>query len=767
MCPEHRQPDRPGTAPVSGRLTLARTLLLQEIMKLFALSLLALATTSGAAVAAAPAWKSANPSPAALEGDCQEAPTEDPALNAALRALVFQGAGQPAGEPQAFSGVRFSGLATVQEPALWEVLGGRPAGVDAERAALLIRRLVGLGLFASVTPVVELGREKEGPVLVLQVKEHLTIRRVVFEGLSELSPEGLLESLLSAPSRQEVERRRVKQNARPGVAGDSRPRCPDPLPPRDWLARSEDQVVFPGVAFGGTDAALDRLVGYVFDRGYEMATVAADLAGDGTLTVKLNEGKIARIDLKGVEPRIEGEVRQLLGLTPGQPYLRDDVETSVERIRGRFPFLRASRDNRPTRRRPRMVLEQESEAGRRWRTVDQPASDERRWWTVDGQTLTLHLRSIRFNNSASASELIRHTQVTSFAPGLENRTWVWDAADRVHLRVDAGANVNTQRATAPLPDPSGELDRWRFDWSAGGALEIPDAHIAELGVKGYARVDTSDRWRIDRVDSYLYSLVFNRPDSEYFRRQGLTAFLTTHLAQHLTAGMEYRRDDYRSLRPANDVFTFFNRDEPPAANPPISDGQMASLLFRLEASTLATPSHRVGTMRRDPERSIVEVEPGRTFFTTLRTVNTLEVADQGLGGDFDFVRLVSDSAGVLRMGDSQMVKVRFRAAGKLGGTLPLQKDEAQGGWTDLRGYGFKEFRNGDFSLLGTVEYGVGPLSLFVDIGSLRQADAWSSARTGVGGALNLPEDVHLDVAWRTDDQAELSPEVRLLFQRTF
>jgi hypothetical protein len=151
----------------------------------------------------------------------------------------------------------------------------------------------------------------------------------------------------------------------------------------------------------------------------------------------------------------------------------------------------------------------------------------------------------------------------------------------------------------------------------------------------------------------------------------------------------------------------------------------------------------------------------------LRTVNTLEVADQGLGGDFDFVRLVSDSSGVLRMGQQQMVKVRFRTAGKLGGTLPVQKAEALGGWSALRGYGFKEQRNGDFSMLGTAEYGVEALSLFVDIGSLHQADEWSSVRTGVGASLNFPDDVHLDVAWRTDDQAEWTPEVRLLFQRTF
>jgi hypothetical protein len=742
-------------------------------MKLLAPSLLLVAVVvaasgSGPARAQTPTWKSAPPPPSASEADCQEAPTEDPALNAALRALVFQQAGQPAAGEPAFSGVRFAGLTTLREPALWEVLGGRPEALDAERAALVIRRVLGLGLFATVTPVVELGRDKEAPVLVLQVKQHPTVSRVVFEGLGELSPEGLLEALLSAPSRQDVESRRVKLNARPGRAGDARPRCPDPLPPRDWVARAEDQVVFPGVVYGGADAALERLVGHVFDRGYEMATLSAALAGDGTLTVNVDEGKIARVDLTGVEPRIAAEVRQLLGLSPGQPYLRDDVEAAVDRIRNRFPFLRASREDRPTRRRPKLVLEQDSEAGQRWRTVDAPPASEHRWWTVDGRTLTLHLQARRFRNTLSASDIIRHTQVTGFAPGLEHRTWVWDAADRVHLSVNAGANVNTNRATALLPDPSGTPDRWRFDWTAGGSLQIPAAHIAELGVSGYARVDTADRWRIGPIDSYLYSLVFNRPDSEYFRRSGLTAFVTAHMAQHFTAGAEYRRDHDRSLRPADDVFTIFNRDETTRPNPAIDEGTIASLLFRLEASTLAMPAYRVGSTRRDPERSIVEVEPGRTFSTTLRTVNTLEVADQGLGGDFDFVRLVSDSAGVLRMGDVQSVKVRFRAAGKLGGdALPAQKAESLGGWSALRGYGFKELRGGDFSLLGTAEYGLGPLALFIDVGSLRQADAFSPVRTGVGGALNFPEDVHLDVAWRTDDQADWSPEVRLLFQRTF
>ena len=752
------------------RKCLARPLLSARYMKHLSLPLVLIALTprpvaAGVDVLSPPQgtrWQSGEPGPVRLPGACRESVTDDPALAQALSELAFQigGARRP------LAGARIVGLTTVNEKALWAAVvpaseaGAQP--LDANRAALLIKRLTDLGLFSSVKPTIEIVGDV--PTLVIEVKEHPSVRRVVFEGLGELPPETLLGALLQAPSRDEVERSRALP--RGGSTADA-PRCPDPLPPREWVARAEDQVVFPGIVLGGPEAGLQRMVGQIFDRGYEMAAAAAQLDVDGTLTVRIDEGKIERIEFTGVEPRIENSVRDLLGVRPGQPFLRQDVEGALERVRVRFPFLRTGRGERPTRQHPRLVLEQASSEGWRWRTVEQPAVSERRWFTVEGRTLAVHLRALRFQDEIFAADLLRHTQVTSFAPGLEARAWLWDAADRMHLAIDAGGNVNTTRAQAAVVVP-GEDERWRFDWTTGGRLQIPDARIAELGVTGYARVDTADRWRIAPIDSYIYSLLINRPSSEYFRRSGLTAFLTTHLADRVTAGVEYRHDSYRSVLPADEVFTFFNRDEAPFPNPEISEGQMGSLLFRIELATLPTPAYRVGTTRRDPERSIVQRDGERSWTSQLRTVNTVEVADPGLGGDFNFVRMVSDSAGVLYAGRSQRIKVRFRAAGKLGGDeLPLQKQEALGGWTALRGYDFKEFRGGTFSLLGTAEYGLGPISLFVDVGSVRQTDSFGGVHAGVGGSLSFPDDVHLDVAWRTDDQAELSPEVRLLFQRTF
>ena len=150
-------------------------------------------------------------------------------------------------------------------------------------------------------------------------------------------------------------------------------------------------------------------------------------------------------------------------------------------------------------------------------------------------------------------------------------------------------------------------------------------------------------------------------------------------------------------------------------------------------------------------------------------MNTVEIADPELGGDdaFQFVRLVSDSAVFLGTGGRSGIKLRARAAGQLGdGAVPLQKREALGGWSALRGYGFKEFA-GDFSLLGTAEYRLGGLSAFVDVGSVRAAGEFSDPRAGLGASLNFGDEARLDLAWRTDGEARWRPEVRLFFERTF
>jgi hypothetical protein len=695
-------------------------------------------------------WESSPVKPA----ECKEPMTGDAAVDEALKAITFD----VGGRPRPLREVRLEGLTTLDASDVWRFLGGQPAQPDGLRATAIVRRLASSGLFAQVAPVVSV--QDAGVVLTVRLVEQPRLVRVVFEGLTEARPRMLLEALLEQPK----ERRRRDDD-------EARRACAEPVVPVEWLARVDDDVVHPGIVRNGMRRAVQRLMDRLFDRGFQMATLSAELSPDGTLLVRVNEGRIQSLELRGVHPRIEEPVRQRLDLRVGSVYDREDMGSAYRRMRDAFPFLDSDGrgGGRLTRARP-TVVEEAAGGVRHYRSVEQSPQKHGGSTTVEGNKLTVYLRSRQVELDVDGTELVKHTPVTGFAPGLEVRGRLWDPANRVHLTVDLGGNVNSHRARRAenVLDVLAGNDRWRFDWMAGPKVSIPDFRVAELGVQFYGRVDTSDRWRIDRLDSYLWSMVFDRPDSEYFRREGLTAFLTTHFLERLTGGLEYRRDRYRSLvSPATKYWTLFNRHEAPRFTPVVDEGTMASLLVRLEFTTDTAPAHEVGVTHRDPERSIVRHDK-RYWWSDLHTMNTLEIADPGLGGDtFQFVRVVSDSSAVvLRPGPHQGLKVRFRVAGRLSGTLPSQKQEAIGGWVAVRGYGFKEDRGGNLSLLGTVEYRYEVVSAFADVGTLRRA-SWGTTRTGLGLALNLGDNATFQVAWRTDDQAEALPEARLFFHRTF
>jgi hypothetical protein len=739
--------------------------------KLLALPLLLVAAQArGALIAVAPGAAPRWESPVApVPPGCVERVSPDATLDQALQALTLE----VAGEPRPISGLRITGLTAVPEEELWKLLGGRPVRPDAHQLAVLVRRLIGLRLFARVVPVVRVG--KEATVSVdLAVSEQPRVRQVVFEGLTEVRPERLLEPLLRTTDADDVP---------PGG-------CASPEVPAAWLARAEGEAVQPGILRDGPHPALTRLVHTLYELGYEMAAVRATLTADGVLTVAVDEGRLEMVEIRGVSPRIEREVRARLDLHVGRPLQVSELHQALGRVRVAFPFLRPGRAA-PGRLEPRVQEEPAANGERRFQTVEEPAPprpaepgdddddddrgdddrDRGRFYAVEGRRLVLTLASQRFELDLDPSELLRHTPVTGFAPGLVGSGQLWDPGNEVHIGLDLAGNVNSNQAHRPVVDPAVIPQRWRVDWLVGGRVALPRMHVAELGVQRYSRVDTSDRWRIDRIDSYLYSALFNRPESDYFHRDGLTAFLTTQWLERLLAGVEYRRDRYASLQSIDRYFTLFYRHEPPRFTPPISEGELRSVLFRVEYSTQPTPRHQVHGIWRDPERALAYLSGHERWRAELRTVNTVEVADPDLlGGDraFDFVRLVSDTVVEEPVREHHRIKIRFRAAGRLGdGTLPAQKQEALGGWIALRGYDFKELADGSFSLLGTIEYRYREISVFFDGGQVRRAGAFGPVRVSTGLALNVGDSAHLDLAWRLDDRARLAPAVRFFFNRTF
>lgn len=688
------------------------------------------------------------------------------ALEALTRLRITSG-----GNPREVREVRLTGLRSLDEARVWRLIGRRPPGpLTTEQVAMVVVRVAQSGLFRRVEPRLHVEAE-EGATLELVLEEFPRLEQVQLRGLTEVSETRVLDALLRGPREDDDEDAEER--------GFSR--CPPPLPPRQLLARRSGDRVEPGILWEGVPAALTRVMDALDDDGYLMASLQAQLTPDGVLTLEIDEGRLESLELHGVPEGMKAQVLAELDLEPGRVFTEADVEAALRRVTRRFPFLEegeAGPRRDPARRK---VVEEQQQGQQTYRVeegerrarrhrvtlhVDSEEEEDQEFslpfgipldWShsssdavqVEGRTARLYFDQDRTDLDTDWLELLRHTPVTGFAPGLGLTGWLYDPQNRAHLGVDASLSLNTSRSAQPV------------DFLVGPKVQLPGLFIAELGGQIYALTETSDRWRVSRIDSYLHSMIVSHPHADYYRRTGVSAFVTAHLARQFTVGAEYRNDLHASMETVVGP-TFLAQTA--HFNPSVDEGRMGSMVLRAEWSTQKVGLDQVGGRRRAPELSVVdrdwygELEPG------FQTVNTAEFADPRLGGRFQFFRVVSDNGFHLRTGDDQGLRLRVRAAG--GRDLPAQKREALGGWNALRGYDFKEFE-GDLSVLAMAEYHFGFLSAFADGGTVRAATGWLAPKVGLGAAINLGSHFQVAAAWRTDERARLLPEFKAVLNRTF
>ena len=270
----------------------------------------------------------------------------------------------------------------------------------------------------------------------------------------------------------------------------------------------------------------------------------------------------------------------------------------MERLESRLPFLEpADVDDEDSglHRRARIVEQREADGARSYRTQEEPPRKKRRreqvefelnwrqiaeWWEHgdDGEGITLEDKRLVVHVMPRRPDLDLdllpvHTQVTGFAPGLAGHLRIWDPKDRAHLTLDAALFIPLPLGGQRLPDdPEGTKRQRRLNVLGGVKGRVPASGLEEVGVQGYDFTDTRDRWRLGDIDSYIYSALINRPDREYFRRKGITAFATFRWMDSWLAGVEYRRDRYESMRSFTPPLSLFRRDSAPFTNSPVSEG---------------------------------------------------------------------------------------------------------------------------------------------------------------------------------------------------
>ena len=212
---------------------------------------------------------------------------------------------------------------------------------------------------------------------------------------------------------------------------------------------------------------------------------------------------------------------------------------------------------------------------------------------------------------------------------------------------------------------------------------LPPGRLA-VGVSMVRRTDHSELQQVEDVENSL-ALLFGRQDyRDYFEREGYGAYVSWRVPDFSTVSAHLRSDDYRALGLNRGTRSFFHRSRNLRDNPRADEGTARTATLRLERLAHRTHRTRAG------------------FYHWI----DLERAGHGLGGDFEYTRLLADLRSVVRLSPAVTLSGRFVGGCTLDGTLPFQKQFTVGGVDGLRAHEFAKYR-GDQMLLSQVEYTVG------------------------------------------------------------
>ncbi len=188
------------------------------------------------------------------------------------------------------------------------------------------------------------------------------------------------------------------------------------------------------------------------------------------------------------------------------------------------------------------------------------------------------------------------------------------------------------------------------------------AYGAKVG--GYYRRGTSteDTWKADPVENALGAFFARHDAYDYYETEGWTAYGEALLGRLGRAQLGYRDEAHRSLN-KNATWALFGGD-PFRANPPADSGRAHSLVGTVEVGRVRglTSLPRGSALRAD-------VEWG-----------------QGLGGDFDFARLVAEGRLYVPTSRQTSLSLRLRGGSAFGDGVPFQKGFTLGGLGSVRAY---------------------------------------------------------------------------------
>jgi len=219
----------------------------------------------------------------------------------------------------------------------------------------------------------------------------------------------------------------------------------------------------------------------------------------------------------------------------------------------------------------------------------------------------------------------------------------------------------------------------RHDWLYGVQVEQPlqSENRVAVGFSAFRKTGHIELQQVSNIENSLALLLGRQDYRDYFDREGFGGYLALRWPGVTTFSLHARNDDYRSLETFYGTTSWFHANRDLRENPPIEEGESHLMAVRFE-----------------------RMRPGREGF---HHWVEFESSGGGLGGDFDYRRLLADVRNVFRLSPSSTLTVRGVAGSNLDGHLPPQRGFTVGGVDGLRAHSFAYF-HGDQVALGQLEY---------------------------------------------------------------
>lgn len=481
-----------------------------------------------------------------------------------------------------------------------------------------------------------------------------------------------------------------------------------------WLLRLREGAALPSPPAEVAQSLKER---YERD-GYTEAQVTADYR-DGTLTLRVDEGRIDDVEIGGLSEKAAARLRGELGIRPGDVYNKRTVGQTVHRMVERSGGAIATRGD--------VVLEPRS--GR--------------------NVLTVPLRWNRTHTSITSGTGRRedfYSPVDALVPAIGFTSTIFDHRDFNHTFVDGSVSYKFGRDTP--------------GYSLGVERPLFKGPRLFLGAEIHDVTATDDHWRLSPLEQSLVSLGFKNSFRDYYRRRGVQAFSVFQIGPHNAFSAMLRWDRHEPLANGTD-FSFFRDDQAFRPNPLVQDQRVHALILGYAFDTRATSGPgQVVTYERHLADDLFGF--GRNQQPGLRLEWRSEIAGRELGGDARFERHIVDTRGYLSFSPRQLWSARS-LLGFSNGTLPIERRFAIGGIGSVHGYRFKE-ASGDGMALFNTEYrvdlttprrgGAAVLAVhgFYDVGKI--TGPFNGSRTdwlqGIGVGLSLSS-VRIDFGFRADD----------------